>query len=45
MNVDEVLDHYASIATTGTEYDTEVDKEVVVDTLIRSGPVSLQTRN
>ena len=29
-----VLDHYASIAGTGTEYDTEVEKEVV-DTFIR----------
>ena len=29
-----VLGHYASIAGTGTEYDTEVDREVV-DTFIR----------
>ena len=36
MNVEgeAVLGHYASIAGTGTEYDTEVDREVV-DTFIR----------
>ena len=39
-----VLRHYARIASTGTEYDTEADREVVVDTLIRSVHHSVQDK-